>query len=522
MDDRRRTSYEREGYGERPMDHLEPRKTHEKPRKPKRRRHEKKIVEKTSFIFSLIIILAFLVWIGLSVFRGMNAERIAVVDITLGSVSTPKEFDSIIVRDEHVYTSTNTGELQYAVVEGDRVSKNGVVAYVSDSMSQMYYDEAMKQLDNEDLTVKSLMENYNGSKEYINNLNESIKNKIDSRNYSSFSDYYALIESVEYTVDLRNSYLLSGSENFDLDAYDENIGKSRTAQYATNSGIVSYNLDGYEEQFTVEDFSVIKESDTKLTNSNTQNILTSIEAGQKAFKVIEDNNWYIVTYMNNDYITENAISKDKQKKIYIHNGYQYNEYSAVVHSVTEEGNKSQVVYRLNTGINDMLDIRFTKLKTENDVHEGYKIPASAIEHKDTISIKDEFIYTTEEDVGNETYVYFSKQDGTVEKIMIDILRSSTTPGYSEILTQNTILTAGDILVKEDNYEKEFQIPKLNQIDGVLVVNTGVAFFREVFIDTYVEEGSSTVLLKVEDNPNITQYDKIVEDASLAQEGDVIY
>ncbi|MFV0518902.1 MAG: HlyD family efflux transporter periplasmic adaptor subunit [Lachnospirales bacterium] len=491
-------------------------------RKKQPRRREKKIIEKTSFIVSLMIILAFLVWIATSVFRGMTSEQLATIDITLGSVSTPKEYDGLIVRDEVVYKATDTGELQYAVIEGDRVAKNGVVAYITDDTSEMYYSEAMSQLQNEDLTVKSLLENYNGNKEYILNLNASIKNKIDNRNYNTFSDFYALIDSVEYTVDLRNSYLLSGSENFDLTSYDENIEKSKISQYASESGIVSYNIDGYESKYTVDDFSNIVESDTKLEDTNTQNIFVTIESGQDAFKVVESNIWDVVIFLENEYIEENKLDVNKSKTIYVHNGYEYKELPSVITYIESVGDKSRVVFEISNGINDFLGIRNAKVKLENAVYSGYKIPASAIEHKDTITIKNDFIYTSENTEGEETYVYFSKLDGEVEKVLIDIHRESNTEGYSEILSQTTILEQGDILVQEDDNTIEYQIPKASQIDGVLVVNTGVAFFREVFIDETLSSGNSTVLLNVEDNTNIKQYDKIIEDATLAEEGDIIY
>ncbi len=490
---------------------------HSKRKSPKRQ----KTIERFNISVISIILVVFCLYVGSSILRGVKAKEVPIITLKTGSVSIPKEYKSLIVRNETVYTSPKDGKLVYEIIDGEKVAKNSVVSYITDEKSEKYYEEANKQFNSEDFTIKSLTENYSGSKEYIQNLNRNVKDKVDSRNYNSFSDFYALINNIEYTVELRNSLLLASSEGFDEQTYNENIIKARNPIYSINSGIVSYAIDGNESIYTFESFDNISKKDTLENNKDTK-VLLDVNKGDEIFKVIEDNTWYVVSYITNDVLDENNIIQGEYKKIYLNDGVRFNEYNSKVFYVERNKTESKVVFEIEQGITDLLDLRNTTLKVDKSIHSGIKIPLSALKYKDTIKIKNEFLYSINEVDSEKKAVYLSKPNGEIDEIIIDIHRNYENEGYSEILLATTILDAGDILVKKDDSSKELQIPKRSQIQGLLVINSGVAIFREVYIDENAGTATGVAILKIEDNPNIREYDQVIEDTSLIEEGEVIY
>ncbi len=492
----------------------------EQQRRIKRKRRKKKTVETVSVSVVSIVLFIFCFYVSLSVYNGVNSKNIPVISLTTGSVTIPKEYKSLIIRDETVYKANSDGELVYNVVDGEKVSKNGVVSYISDADSLQYVEEARKNLNNQELEVKTLIDNYSGDKDYIRNLNQNIKNKIDSRNYETFSDFYALINYVDHTIQHRNNLLLASSEAFDEREYKENLSKARNPIYVTNSGVVSYDLDGFENRFTFENMEDIKKADLNLKAES--KTYFKVMEGDEVLKVVEDNRWYVISYIDNDSLDVNDIYEGKSTDIYLHNGYKFDKYKAVVHNIVRDKKESKVTFEVFEGLNNLLDKRTTKLKIENNVHTGIKIPLSAIKYKDKINIKNEFIYSEGDDEHSKKMVYLSTPKGEIKEFIINVHKEYATEGYSEVLCSTTILDTGDILVKKDDHTKEYQIPKRGHIKGVLVVNTGVAVFREVYTDETVGTNTGVAILKLEDNPNIREYDKIIEDVTMAEEGDIIY
>ncbi len=487
----------------------------------RRVRKRKKTIERFSATLVSLVIIGFCLYVATSFFRGVKENDIPIMSLETGSVSIPKEFDSIIIRDETVYTANRDGEVLYEIIDGEKVAKNSIVSYIADPNLSSHYNEANKFLNDDELVVKNLTENFTGNKEYIYNLNTNIKNKIDSRNYESFDDFYSLVNYIDYTIQHRNELLLSSSESFDEDKFNENISKSRNPLYSINSGVVTYIIDGYENTYNKESIPSLAKNDIKSIDTQGERKL-EITAGEEVFKIIESNTWYVVSYIDNEVLTKHKIEKGKNKKIFLHNGYKYDSYNSKVVNIEVNKKDSKVVFEINEGLNNILNKRFTKLKVDDVMHIGMKVPLSAIKYKDTIHIKNDYLYSKDTIDESKKTVYFSKMNGEIDEVIVTIYKEHINDNYSEVLLSTTLLDEGDIIVKEDNYEDEFQIPKRKQITGVLVVNTGVATFREVFVDKNISSSTGVAILKHSDNPNIREYDKIIEDASLAEEGDIIY
>ncbi|MFV0439969.1 MAG: HlyD family efflux transporter periplasmic adaptor subunit [Lachnospirales bacterium] len=480
--------------------------------------------QSTSYSDYLVIgvILVFILWFAISSMKNLESA-VATADVVFGELSVPKEIDALVIREERVYNASSDGEFVYEALEGERVAKGSEIAYLTDEEGALYMEEAMQQIEDENITVSSLLRNFNGNSEYVKNLNDTITSKIKNRNYSNFSDFYALKDSIEYTVGLRNNFLLTSSEDFDMDKYNENIAKSREFMFAENSGIVSYSVDGYESNYSTQDFSTITENDITIGNENILKSNTyTVSQGDAVFKIVESNVWYIASYVDNEQITTENLIEGNKKEIYVYNGYEYKEYNSKIHQIISGESESLVIFEMYSNVQDFLDIRSTKIKTSLSEYYGYKIPTSSITQKETLRIKEDFVHYEENQAGSTSFVYFSKADGSVEKILVDVYRESVKEGYVVILEENTNLAKGDILLKDVDSEEQFQIGTPVAINGVLVVNSGIATFREIFIDESLGTSTSYTILPEDENTNIRQYDIIVEDATVINDGELVY
>lgn len=442
-------------------------------------------------IFACIFIY-FLIYTVMFVTR----DKISVYEVVYGKTaeSTNKYYEGLIIRDETVYTSPNSGYLNCFVREGEKVAVGSSV-YTIDENGKI--SELITETLEEEGALTS--ENYADIKNMISDF---------SLNYSdnNFDAVY------NFKVDIDAALL----EYVNMNAINEIIGSMNSDNLSlfnmvksARSGIVSYYIDGYEgkdiNSLTVGDFS--KENYSKVSHKSND----LVAEGTPIYKTINSEHWNIliplsdadvIKYLEDDVIKirfkENGITAVGGFKIVYIGGQAYGQISL-----------DQYMVRF-------VSERFVDIQIVEKQIEGLKIPKTSLVNMDFYTIPERFATYggNTKDIGFLMEKYDDKGNVSVEYVNPDIYE------YKEGLyyVSTDVFKAGDNLVLEDNSEK-YTISAKATLTGVYNINNGYCVFREVNIlsestDYYIIESGTAYGLLV--------YDHIVLDSNTVKENQVVF
>lgn len=472
-------------------------------------------------VFSIMLLLYF----AGSLYKFYTREEVEYIVLQKSTISVPNTYSGIITRDETVYNSSNDGDIEYYIRNGERAKKNELVAVIVNQSNVDSYETEISNINDEILKNEEFRGDQGMFTSEINKVNELIKQEIYNKNYKSFADAYVLKENLDESIGLRNQMLLSQERNANTSTvndkvyYQQKINEATAKFNALHSGIVYYGMDGFEETLTPSNISEITENQTKMdVKLNKPSYDKAVYAGDQVFKIVNDNTWYITLYVGNDDVNKNKLIQGGYKKIYVQNELDYIELNAIVETIESDGKDSKVVFKINDNIVEFLQYRTVSLKLDKDIYEGIKIPKKCVVQKEILNVDNYFVF--EDELTGGSYVYKKQYDGTALRIDINPYRKDE--NVSKIIAEQTVLTSGDVLLSNDNVDIAtiYQIPKKETINGVLVINTGVASFREIYVNEELQDGEY-VILNPTINNNVRVMDKVAIDTVNVIEGQIV-
>lgn len=338
-----------------------------------------------------------------------------------------------VIKNETVIKSTSNGELQTSSTEGQRLSAGVEVASVNslndtsslkEELSQL--EESISALEKSEIETKIILNEKEKILEMKDSLVNELQNAIATGNFDEIyllKSQLSLYDEKNKDISFSNTLVGQSIENLKSkrDSINSKIKSNNIKYYSSHGGIISYVLDGYEENYLPKDFEnytydklvlkELKDMDTKTKSA--------ITVGEPIYKIIDNFEWYIAMKIedlkqiegfevgNNIKVT---LEKDKR------------ELKAKIVSINPSDKKGVVVVRLNTMLHDFYNIRFPKVDIIKSKKEGYKIPTKSIVDKDSIKgvyIKDKsgivkfrpIIIIGEDD--NYTYVDIGDNSGNI-------------------------------------------------------------------------------------------------------------
>lgn len=469
-------------------------------------RDRKKTNERRMQFYYLLVVGIIMLYFGSNIYRMFIGSNVNHMQLEKIVVDTPKMYDALIVRTEKLVNTTVSGEVDYKIANNEKARVGDLVCTIVDST-----------VENNDFSI-STEEFTEGSKIYnadIDNINERIKSEFSYSKISDYSQAYIYAEKIYESMEVRNQIIVS--QLSDTNASSINSSSAvKESLYTVNSGVISYNIDSYEEKYTPDTIDAIEYNDIRdviKADSVTRNKVVS--ANDNVFKVMESNTWNLVAFVNTEEIKSRNITPNKVMEVYISKSNTYVPINATVVSIVEGDKTSKIVFECDSYMIDYSDQRVVSIKLAKENVEGYKVPKTAIKQKDAVVINNEFIYFNEE--GGYDYVVKAGYNG--EKYEVPIVKYSTVDNNSYVLKDTTDLNKGDMLL---NGDRQYQIPDIYTINGVYVLNTGLATFKEVNTSYNTLEDNSVVFLEFKNNPNIRIHDTIAVDVTEVSENEIIY
>lgn len=428
----------------------------------------------------------------------ISKSKVQTYEVQAGSLTNNATFSAIAVRDETVFSSSYSGNINYYQKEASKV-KVGDTIYTVDETGRV----------SEILSGYKLGDENSLSAENLDSLKKTLNNfKIDYK-ASNFSAVYDLKSDLNATV------LQSINENImaNLDSIVESTGSGNLFQAVTSEmgGIIVYYVDDYEEvtedNISEADFDKNKYSKKSLKNESI------IVSGNPAYKLITDEKWYMLIKLSDKDISNyNLTSKSTLKIKFKKDGIEADcGFSIVECNGSRFGKLSLNRYMIRYATERFLDIEIVETGDS-----GLKIPVSSVTEQEFYVIPKEYLVSGDNSssYGFLTEKYNSGSEPVVEFTEYNIFKS--TDDY--VYVKADAMTEKLNLVKPDSAER-YTVSQKENLSGVYCVNTGYTNFRVVEI---LDKNNEYYIVKQGISNGISVYDRILLNAGEFSDNSMIY
>lgn len=439
----------------------------------------------------VIIFAVMFIYIVICVVLFFTKGHVNRYEVKKGSLSLSNVYTGLILRDEEIVSANSSGYINYFAHEGEHVACKDLI-YSLDQTGHMA--DIMHDTTSDDLLSA------NDLKELRNDFIDFSHNYSDQKFNVTYDFSYDALGSV---LKLTNYNMLNNLKSTDYKG-------SVDFFYAPQSGVVVYNIDGYEnktpDMVTIDEIKDMDDSSKTQLNDN-----ELIGDHDPVYKIIHSEKWSIVVLVE----TSRVAQLEEEGYVEVKFLKNQNISWAKVNVLQRGQEQSLIELQLNNSMISFAKDRLLDIEIILENENGLKIPNSAIVEKEFYLIPKEYAATDEK--GNVEYFMRETVDenGAVitEKLDIPIYSESETDYYVDTYS----LRVGDNICKPDSMDK-YPISKIGTLIGVYNINKGFADFKEITILYSNDEYS---IVKSNTNYGLLEYDYIVLDAESINEDDFI-
>lgn len=480
-----------------------------------KKKKAKVVKYKKPFNIANVFFGAILVYMIIYLYMFLTSVHISGYEVIAGSLATNKQFTGLVLRTEEIFTASTAGYIDYYATEGSKVSGSSIVYSLDESGRMSEYLEA----NSEEISLSE--ENFASLKSDISSFSNGFKK-------NDFSEVYSFHDTVNGNIlELANQTLLS-----EMESLTEADAGSFQRVYSAKSGIVGYNIDGFEaitpSEITPEMF-----DKGSYTSQNLRSV-DLVSAGDPVYKLVTDENWSMVIPLTEDQMKEIAY-----KEVTDENGNTSSEQRSVIEVKFLKDNTTTWGYvtilnmhgqqYLQLDFNSSM-VRFAKdryldIQFLIDDTSGLKIPSSSITTKEFFVIPEEYVMKGGEDDADGFLVEKFDEEGHSTQVFVAPTFYSITdgmvyidPNQGSFTSNESYVKAGDRIIIPNSNDL-YQVGNTAELEGVYCINQGYTQFKKIKAlyaneeYTIVEEGTTF---------GLTIYDRIVLNAEAVKEDQVIY
>lgn len=471
------------------------------------------------------------VWGGISLKEFITKPTISTQIVKMGTLDTSNHFEGIIFRNEKVVYSEEAGNVRYVIAEGEKVKKEGTVYVLVDEKNLVTTTSEKEKVDTE---IYNNAENdavISNNQDARYNLEQEVKSRFEdfynNRYENSTSYIYTLRSQLDSSVtnrtnlyaieqEKKNQELVALKEEIETDLSNYQKGKA-----AADSGIISYRMDGNETeniQDTIDTLTYETYNKIRRTASISTLGQSEISSGDPIYKVILNNEWYIVTYVDAKEAEAYTVNQTYAINFDELGGQIVN---FKLDAKKEEKTRVKLVFKTSNQINDFLDTRTVDFSIGEKATSGLKIPNQAIVEQNLIKIPTQFCT----DIEGKTTVYRKKGEIT-ETIELNVQYTQNDMQYiRQDLTDVNNIQVNDILINQED-GTIYQVSEVETKQGVYVINNKVAKFKEIeilvqsddyAIIKYTGKSQLKEMDKIISNPKSIKIDQLIDDMKIENE-----
>ena len=448
-------------------------------------------------IVGAVVVILLAAYFVFALFSYYNKKTVNFYEVEEGSLVKEHHISGLILRSEKPQESAASGYVSFYVPDQRKVSR-GQKVYLIDSNGKL----------SEYLTANTdRMNNLNKYK--LQQIKDNIRKASVTFDPVNFRESYDFKDSMEAMV----------LEYTDIDSLNSMMQelKARGISFsdfaAPETGIVSYDLDGYESVTPDEITSSLFDKNTYSKKRLKSGDL--VEQGEPVYKLITDEKWYIAFEESEE--LKNELSDKNFLKISLTE--KDITLSASYTTIASVDGKVYGLLTLDRYVIQYLADRFIDFEIITNDVSGLKIPDKSIVRKDFYVIPEEFKQT--DDLGNAGFYKTTvTENGNSSKFIIcDIYMTENGECYVD-LNEQTDLKPGDVVSDPaDPNGRSYAVNQKKPMEGVYNINKGYAVFKRI---EKLESANGYTIVKRNTGHGLTVYDHIVLDAAQVTEGQVLY
>jgi hypothetical protein len=426
------------------------------------------------------------IYIIISVFTYLKKEHIVAYQVMEGSLSSNNIYEAIALRTEEIVESDIAGHVNYFATEGGRVAVGNMVYTVDESGQLLDY---LKSQGSEQAVLND---------EDLAELRSQIVSFDSSFDPHDFHTVYDFKVSLDGTVQkLSNNNILNN-----IQTLNENSGAlaSINYRYASDTGIVVYSVDGYEDktlqQMTRDDLNKDNYEKKQLMNVDV------VVPGDPVYKLCTSEEWSIVIMENDPEKVKLLEDLEYVKVRFIKN--QDESWGKVSTYTNPDGDTFVQLTFTNSMITFCRD-RYLDVELITEDQVGLKIPVSSIVYKDFYIVPKVYLIKNNDNTSGVLRVRYDEQGNETSEFVAVSPYNETESSY--YLDTDT-LRAGDILVMTDSNSR-FTVSRTDTLIGVYNINKGYADFRQINI---LYQNEEYAIVRSNTNYGLNVYDYIVLEA----------
>ena len=446
-------------------------------------------------IFSIILI-----YVIASIVISISKEPITTYKVGSSNINNNIKCTGIALRNEQEVTSSKSGYLIYFVRDGDKIKKGTPVCTVDETGNVI-------------ASIKEAGENDEGNELFSDKDYAYIREVIDSykASYSDvkFNNLYNFKSEVESKVMELSSQVMMSK----IHAGGTAVSSTLQTIKASESGVVTYYLDGYEkktpETLSEDDFNTANYKKTSLTSGDI------LDTGSTVYKLIADENWHIVCEINKD---QAAMLEEEESIRFTINGSS-NEYKSTFTLISKGNDMFYLDISLNKYMVDYINERFLNIEIILNKIEGLKVPNSALLEKEVYKIPKDYILEEEDAFSKTVNIIRYDEDATssdAEEQNIELIIYKTDEDFYYV-DKDAFKDTDQVYSKDKKKTTPVLSLERDNLTGVFLANAGIADFMEVEIIKSQDEFTI-----VNNGENLKEFDNVVLDASQVDENQTLY
>ena len=407
-----------------------------------------------------------------SVYRVVSDEKNEIINTS-----------GLILRNEKVIKSTESGYINYYVGGNSRVHKNETVFSI-DKTGSIYAKLTADDKNNE--TEERLT---------------GVLHQFQINRDDNFLSTYGLKESMKEMVMTTSGKMVMAAlkkTKADKDYFNVN--------YAEDSGIVVYGVDGLEglteEKIT---YNLFENQNNYILKTVTENE-GKIEANEPIYKLISDETWEVVVPINE---TQKELLSDKQSVDVVIDNKGFTARAGV--RISEINGNNYLILTFYNYMVDYADKRFVNIYIILKRISGLKIPKSSIIEKQVFEIPEEY-YTGGggNRSGGFTIRALNKNNEIITKYIETDLCYRDVNNKMVYIDTDEGFKSGDEII-EPNTQNIYKISKTKLFKGVYNINNGYPRFKHVEpdIENTGSDNSEYYLIPTDKGYYLNEYDNII-------------
>jgi putative membrane fusion protein len=351
----------------------------------KKQGKKRKRQNKLYYFFFGIVILYFLVKLAPVALSTTIETEIA----KYGSIQVNYPINGYIVRNEKLIKSESEGNIKYFVQDGEKVEKGYKVA-------EIYRDTIDSATRKKLEVINQRIESLNENKE---NLFDRDVNKLDQEIHIIIEEMKAyrekgeLLKIEELKKELNSKVekkrIIHGDKSFagkNLDALkqeqqmlESKITSAITTMTSTETGVISYFIDGYEMILNPLNMGAVDYQELKKQKSQTTDLRAEKTIlGQPIYKIVDNSQWYLIAWIDKENLSDFKAGKNVGLK------FPQGTINGQIYKIIENDENGMIIFKIDEYVEDYHKIRNIDIEVTAVNHEGLKIYNDCIVEKDGI------------------------------------------------------------------------------------------------------------------------------------------